>query len=451
MSTARKPETDEVTTASMQGGVADTALPGMPSIIQLGQLDAPQAPSELEDTGVDSFVISNLAIKLGHTVPQFTTEWACAELKLPQRMVEQIYWQLKQDKMVEILGQESAFYYRYSLTERGREFARRLLDISGYVGPAPVSLDAYSSMLKWLVQRQPPITMEGVQQAVSHLVFPEHAVTVAALAAASGRSLFLFGPAGNGKTTLGQALHKVMHGHLWLPYCVSIENTIIRIFDPQCHEELDPPEGRYDRRWVRVRRPLIVAGGEMTMDELDLVFSPALRFYECPPHVKANGGTFLIDDFGRQRIAPHDLLNRWIVPLERHIDFLTLNTGQKIEIPFEMMLIVATNLTVSDVADPAFLRRMGYRLHLDRPSPEFYQEIFERYARRVGAPVSPEVISMLLERYKKEGRDLRCSEPHELIERVRDICGIYDRPFQLTSEVLETAWQGYFGNMSIED
>lgn len=303
-------------------------------------------------------------------------------------------------------------------------------------------------MLNWLTERHSRVTMESVREAISELVIPEHAVTVAALAAASGRSLFLFGPPGNGKTSLGQSLHKVMQGHLWIPYCIAVENTIIRIYDPQCHELLDVPDGNYDRRWVRVQRPLIVAGGEMTMDELDLVFSPALRFYECPPHVKANGGMFLIDDFGRQRVDPHELLNRWIVPLERSIDFLTLNTGQKIQIPFQLMLIVATNLSLTDVADPAFLRRMGYRLHLDCPTPETYGEIIGRYAKRVGVDVSPQLTAELLARYVTENRELRCSEPRDLIERARDICGIYDRPFQLTSEIFEIAWRGYFGNMS---
>lgn len=422
--------------------------PGVPKMTRLDELLAPQAPVEHEDIGVDRLVISNLAIKLAHTVPQFTTDWASGELKLPLQIVEQIYWQLKQDKMVEILGQEGMFNYRYSATERGREFARRLLEISGYVGPAPVTLEAYSTMLKWLAQQYPPITLEGVRAAISELVIPEHAVTVAALAAASGRSLFLFGPAGNGKTTMGQSLHQVTAGHLWLPHAIAIENTIIRVYDPQTHQPLDVPHGNYDRRWVRVRRPLVTAGGEMTLDELDLVFSPALRFYECPPHVKANGGTFLIDDFGRQRMEPHELLNRWIVPLERRVDFLTLNTGQKIEIPFELMLIIATNLSLSDVSDPAFLRRMGYRLFLDRPTPESYREIFHRYAKQVGVEAPPDVVSKLLKRYAAENRELSSSEPRDLIERARDISKIYDRPFRLTWEVMELAWQGYFGNMS---
>jgi hypothetical protein len=435
---------------SGESSPGNTELEAVPQMISAGNRFLPEAPPDLESTGVATSVLSNLALKLANTTPQFTTDWAARELKLPLQLVEQLYWQLKQDKLMEVLGQVGTFNYRYATTERGREFGRRLLEISGYVGPAPVSLSAYTRMLRWCSERHPPVELAGVRQALAELVIPEHAVRVAALAAASGRSLFLFGPPGNGKTSVGQSLFGAMLGELWIPYCIAIEDSVIRIYDPQSHKQIDGehPQGNYDRRWIRVHRPLIVAGGEMTLDELDLIFSPGVRFYESPPHIKANGGIFLIDDFGRQRMEPHELLNRWIVPLERRIDFLTLLTGQKIEVPFELMLVVATNLTVSDVADPAFLRRMGYRLHLDRPTAEQYREIFQRYAQRVDVDAPADVIDRLLSRYESEGRELRCSEPKDLIERARDICGIYDKPFHLNSEVLDLAWDGYFGNMT---
>ena len=183
----------------------------------------------------------------------------------------------------------------------------------------------------------------------------------------------------------------------------------------------------------------------MTMAELDLAYSPSLRYYEAPPHLKANGGTFLIDDFGRQRIEPHELLNRWIIPLEHQVDHLTLAAGQKIEVPFRLMLIVATNLTVEQVADPAVLRRMGYRVHITKPDAATYAEIFRRYAERTGAPVAPGLIEQLLRRYADEERELRASEPRDLIERCRDICELRQRPFGIDTEVLDTAWRAYFG------
>lgn len=411
---------------------------------------APAAPEELSQTGIDTSVLLNLAIKLANTTPQFNTDWAARELCLPLQLVEQLFWKLKEDKLIEIRGQVGIFNYRYATTELGREFARRLLGISGYIGPAPVSLEAYRSMLQQCIRRYPRVELDSVREALTELVIPGNAERVAALAAASGRSLFLFGPPGNGKTTLGQCLHGVVHGHLWIPHCIAIENTIIRVFDPQWHVRLEDSDGasNYDRRWVCIERPFIVVGGEMTMNELDLVYSPGHRFYESPPHLKANGGTFLIDDFGRQRMQPHELLNRWIVPLERRIDFLTLNTGQRIEVPFELMLVVATNLRVDQVADPAFLRRMGYRLHLDRPTPDQYQEIFDRYARAREVILDDGVLPGIFKRYEREGRELRCSEAGELIDRARDICSLYERPLHVDSEIMAQAWEAYFGNTS---
>jgi hypothetical protein len=310
-------------------------------------------------------------------------------------------------------------------------------------------------MLEWHTARRARIKLGGVREAVSPLVLTEDAVQVAALAAASGRSLFLFGPAGNGKTSMGHLIHNVMEGDLWIPHCIAVGSSVIRIYDRQCHQPFDESApaatGQIDRRWLRVKRPMIVAGGEMTIDELDLAFSPSLRFYEAPPHVKANGGTFLIDDFGRQRVDPHDLLNRWIIPLEHRVDHLTLRTGQKIQIPFRLMLVVATNLAVADVADPAFLRRMGYRLHLDRPDEASYARIFQQYARRVGVAASDHLISSLLARYEEEQRDLRGSEPSALIERARDICELHERPFELAPEVMDLAWSGFFGDTAARD
>jgi hypothetical protein len=239
----------------------------------------------------------------------------------------------------------------------------------------------------------------------------------------------------------------VLVGELWIPYCISVESNIIRVFDEQVHRLAGSwdQERSVDQRWLRIRRPFVITGGEMTLNELDLAYSPALRFYEAPPHVKANGGLFLLDDFGRQHVDPHELLNRWIIPLEHQIDHLTLNTGQKIRIPFRLMLIVATNLKVSDVADPAFLRRMGYRLHLDKPSEQRYEEIFVRYAQSVGLDVDRGLLTRLLDRYQLEGRELRASEPRDLIERVRDICKVRGERFRLEAKLLDLAWTGYFG------
>jgi predicted ATPase with chaperone activity len=357
--------------------------------------------------------------------------------------------QLRTEQLLEILGSSGPFGFRYAISGRGRERAARLLEISGYIGPAPVSLEAYTAMIEWQLAQAPEVRRSHVAESLSDLVLPEEDALLAGLAASSGRSLFVFGPPGNGKTSLGRLIHQALQGDLWIPHCIGIEENIIRVYDAQLHQAVDETESSpwsIDRRWVKIRRPLIIGGGEMTLESFDLVYSPSLRYYEAPLHLKANGGTFLIDDFGRQRVDPHKLLNRWIIPLENRIDYLTLHTGQKIQIPFLQLLIIATNLEPGRVTDPAFLRRMGYRLHLTPPSPERYREIFERYASRDDISVPPGLLDRLLERYARENRELRGCEPRDLIERARDICRFTGRPLELDDEIMALAWTGYFGS-----
>ncbi|HEY1379963.1 MAG TPA: ATPase, partial [Gemmataceae bacterium] len=264
----------------------------------------------------------------------------------------------------------------------------------------------------------------------------------------SGRSLFLYGPSGNGKSSLGRQIHAALQGDFWIPYCVAVRSSVIRLFDEQVHQRVEVGDhpAAVDQRWVRVRRPMVVVGGELTLEYLDLVYSPSLRYYEAPPHLKANGGVFLVDDFGRERVSPHQLLNRFITPMEHHFDYFTLSTGQKIQVPLRQVLIIATNLSLERVTDPAFLRRMGYRLLLDTPTPEQYTEIFRKYAGKLGIEVPGDIIERLLARYQAEDRELRCCQPRDLIERSRDICRFHGKELELTPDVLNLAWIGYFGS-----
>jgi hypothetical protein len=433
----------------MSDHVTEFARPSqLPQMVSVGGVPAPRAPTKIEDTGVSRAVLGELVLKTAYTALQFTTEWAARQVHLPQPLVGELLEQFRADRLLEVLGEAGPFGYRYTVSERGRERAARLFEVSGYVGPAPVSLGEYTTLLEWQLARTPPISPAQVRAVLSGLVLPSQTEHLAGLAASSGRSLFLSGPPGNGKTTLGRLLHGALQGHLWVPHSIGIDSNIIRVFDPQVHHPV-PLEAEQpwllDRRWVRVSRPLVVVGGEATIDSFDLGYSPALRYYEAPLHLKANGGTFLIDDFGRQRVEPHELLNRWIIPLEHRIDYLSLRGGQKIQVPFRPMLIIATNLNPQDVTDPAFLRRMGYRLQLAPPTPEQYATIFRRYAAQSGLDVRPGVIEHLLDRYREQGREQRCCEPRDLIERVRDLCRFRGEPIELSEQLLDVAWLGYFG------
>ncbi len=421
-----------------------------PRMISIGDALAPEAPFSLRDSGIDPDTLADLTLKLAHTVPQFTAEWATQRLCLPLGKVEELLDQLKTDKMIEILGQDEALNYRFAITGRGGERARRLLEICGYIGPAPVSLEAYSAFLDWQFRHLPAVSLQKVAAAISELVLSEQAVQIAGLAASSGRSLLLYGPPGNGKTSVGRLLHNALEGNLWIPHCISIGSNIIRVFDPQCHDcvhlDLPPKEARkIDHRWVQVRRPFIIVGGELTINDLDLGYSRELRYYEAPLHLKANGGIFLLDDFGCQRVEPGQLLNRWVIPLERQIDYLTLQTGQKLQVPLKHMLVVSTNLNPYELLDPAFMRRLGYRLHLGNPSPEAYTRIFQRYASGKGVAVPPGLIERLIARYDAEGRPARACEPRDLIERAHDLCRCKDQPLTLNEDIMALAWRGYFG------
>jgi predicted ATPase with chaperone activity len=430
----------------MEEKVAD---PFLPKMLQMDDGSfAPAAPTNAQSTGVDRALLLDLALKTAYVLPQFSTEQAAKRLHLPQVLVAELLEQLRTDMMIEALGQDQTIGYRYAISQRGRERAQRLFEISGYVGPAPVSLESYRAMFEWLASQPSHVTQAQVKQALSGLVLTEEAIEVAGMAVSSGRSLFLSGPPGNGKTTLGHCLHDVMQGYIWIPHCIAVEQNIIRLYDTHCHQAEAPVTAKahmIDQRWVRIKRPFIVAGGEMTLESMDMAYLPSLRYYEAPLHMKANGGTFMIDDFGRQHVDPAALLNRWIIPLEHRIDFLTLYGGQKIQVPFLLMLIIATNLAPKDVTDPAFLRRIGYRIRIDAPTQEGYAKIFNAYAARYNLKVEPAFIARLLERYRSTGRELRSCEPRDLIERMRDICQYRQQPPAINEELLNIAWAGYFG------
>jgi hypothetical protein len=423
--------------------------PHLPPLIRVGEVPAPRAPQDIAGARLEDGVLADLVVRLAFTTARFTTEWVGKKLHLSAALAGELLVKLCRDGLLEETMQTGAGRSHYRITERGREHASRLLEVCRYVGPAPVRLEAYAAMLRWQNATSPQVLPEHVTAALSNLVLAPEVLQLAGLAASSGRSLFVFGPPGNGKSSLGRMIHSSLQGDYWIPYAISVGDTVVRVFDDQCHERVElagERPGVVDQRWVRIRRPLVVVGGELTLEMLDLIYSPTLRYYEASPHLKANGGVFLVDDFGRERVSPEQLLNRFITPMEYQIDYFTLLTGQKIQVPLRHVLIIATNLSPELVTDPAFLRRMGYRLYLGAPTPEQYGRIFQLYAERIGATLAPAEIDRLLGRYRAQNRELRSCEPRDLVERARDICRFQGRPLELTSEVLDLAWTGYFGN-----
>jgi predicted ATPase with chaperone activity len=293
--------------------------------------------------------------------------------------------------------------------------------------------------------RRKPARPELVVQALSDLVLSDDAIGTLGLVADSRRSLFLTGPAGSGKTSAAMALLAALEGEVWVPYAIEVDRQVIRIFDVHTHVPLTPPTHRHDKRWIKIKRPFVIVGGELSIEDMDLSYSNSIRYYEAPFQIKSNGGILIIDDFGRQRVNPHDLLNRWIIPLEKRIDYLTLHTGKKIEVPFEQLLIFATNLNPRELVDEAFLRRMGYRLNFTAPSVDTYEKILHRYVSSQGLNYEPEMLGMLMERYQRENREMKSCDPQDLVERCLDICHYENRPKVLTIKLLERAWRNYFG------
>ncbi len=420
----------------------------------IGGVPVPVPPLDLTETGVNPDFLAELALKIAGTVPRCSANWVATRICLPMQLVEECLVELAQEHLLDVIGLESPGNHRFALTGMGRERIKESLATSRYVGPAPVSIEAYTEMIQSQQAAFPRVSLEDVRGALDDLVFPEDNVFVAAIAVSSNRSLFIWGASGNGKTSLASALHRALTGELWIPHCINVGSEVLQVFDPSIHQrcEVSTDEPwRIDQRWVRIRRPLVIAGGETTLESLDLNPRENLGFYEMPLHVKANGGVFVVDDFGRQHVDPWAFLNRWIVPMECGSDFLPLPSGRKLKVPFGHFLIVATNLDPCKVTDPAFLRRMGYRVHLKGPDEKRYAQIVKGYAARHGLEVDTTTLDHLLGKYRAEGRVLRACEPRDLISRVEDICRLRGEPMRLDHELLDLAWAAYFGETDVVD
>jgi predicted ATPase with chaperone activity len=420
----------------------DTAPPG-PRL--------PPRPRSIEETGLALSYVSDMVLRALYLVGEMTGVMLVEMLHLPyENVLDQGIAYLRREQMCEIKGTggigEKA--YRYQPTMKGIERAKEIGERSQYLGPAPVPLTAYIEMMKKQTTQGLLITEDAIKQAFAHLVISEALLHQLGPAINSGRSIFLFGHAGNGKTSIAEAAAALMSDAVLIPHAVVIDGQVIRVFDPIHHDRIAIPsnlEYSYDRRWVLSKRPVVVTGGELNMASLDLVYDEYSKYYEAPLQMKANGGLFLIDDFGRQQMRPRDLLNRWIVPLEKRHDYLTLHTGKKIEVPFDQLIIFSTNIEPKQLVDEAFLRRIRYKVEVNNPSPQEYREILRRICMAKGVPYSDDGLRYLLEsEYPKRNVEMRACHPRDLIDQLIDIARFTRTQPSMSRELLAAACKSYF-------
>jgi hypothetical protein len=411
------------------------------------ETSGPQIPDELADVGVPRSFLADLALKHAASLPEPTTAMVAERLHLPRALTEELLYQLYREKYLEIRLQSAIGATRYAMLDRGWERLSWLRSQCGYQGPAPVALADYTQMMRLQANPYRPASTESIREAFRDLVLPKSLLRTLGCVINSRTSLFLTGLPGTGKTAVSERMNAALFGFIWVPYAIEIDSQIIRIFDPHCHRQVPEKASavEHDRRWVEIERPMIIVGGELTLADTDLAWSETAKFYEAPFQLKSNGGTLVIDDFGRQQVAPRDLLNRWALPLERRIDFLTLHNGQKIEVPFEQLVVFSTNLNEKELVDEAFLRRMGYRARIETPNVDAYVEIFKRAARLLGFALEPGSVEHVLRKYEREQRVMKSCEPRDLLNRISDICLFEGIEPKLTTELIDLAWQNYFG------
>jgi hypothetical protein len=418
----------------------------------------PVAPKQIEETGLGAGFLVELACKILYSCGTMSLASLSGRLALPVSVTSDLADILKRERLAEVKsGGEVRASYQFAITDLGRERARDFLKFSGYTGAAPVTPEQYADVAWKQTVQKIPITASRMASAFDGVVLPTGLLDRLGPAVNSGRSIFLYGPSGTGKTFIAERLRGLLDGSIFIPRAIAVDAHVVRVFDPVCHSEINIGEGldafgdileggpRYDRRFVLCERPAIIAGGELTLPMLDLSYDAGAGYYEAPLQLKANGGIFVIDDLGRQMVRPLDLFNRWIMPLEKGVDYLTLRTGKKFEIPFDQIIVFSTNIDPRELADEAFLRRLGYKIRIGHITPAEYVAICHQVCARLRMEFRADAIRYLLE-VEHERRDipLCACHPNDIISRVAELCRYRGLPPHMTRELIGDACRDYF-------
>ena len=425
----------------------------LPSIVEEKKIAfRPKPVRDFEEAGLNYAQVEGLILKYLLNIGVASGRQIADELGMPFGPFPEFLRQLKNQQIVAYSDSATANDYRYTLTDAGRARSRIYFDECTYVGPAPVTFEDYVESVKaqTITAEQPK--REDLRRAFSDLMISDEMFDMLGPAINSGRGMFLYGYPGNGKTSIAERITRCFGSTLWIPKVISIEGQIIKLYDPASHEPIETRrsgilrEDDYDHRWVEIKRPTLVAGGELRMEDLEIHFDPATKLCEAPLQMKSNNGTLLIDDFGRQRMAPIELLNRWIVPLEKRYDFLCLPNGKKICVPFDQLIVFSTNLEPKQLVDEAFLRRSPYKINAVDPTEEVFREMFRIFAPKLGfSKFDESILDHLIDRhYRRVNRPFRCCQPRDLLLQVRNYCVYNELPLVLKTEYFDFAAGNYF-------
>lgn len=407
----------------------------------------PQTPNNLEETNLETGFITDLILKHCIFLKKFNIADLSSKIKLPSSLILDIVTELRRDRFIEVArGDISLAASDYALTDAGINRAIQCLEECRYIGPAPVSLEEYRYSTEIQTIKSIEITEAHLKRAFSKIVLNDDKLKTIGSAINSTKPIFLYGPPGNGKTTIAGLIGDSLPDEVYIPYAVLAGNQVIIVYDQVNHRAINNEEDDIplDRRWIKIKRPVVIAGGELTLKTLDLNFNHDSKYYEAPLQMKANNGLFIVDDFGRQIVDPQTLLNRWIIPLDRQTDFLTLHTGMKFEIPFDQLVIFATNLPPKKIADDAFLRRLRYKIKVDYPTKNEYRNIFKNICDSNSIKFGEKAFNYLIHKYESSKRNLSCCDPRDLIDQIIDFASFNKKPPALTKAFIDKAWENYF-------